>query len=73
MTDNFGRKIFHKQHIESSERLSNGFATYESFKHVYTAERYKEDVEIQLASNMQVSSSSTSSMSDVVFDECLYD
>jgi hypothetical protein len=72
--DNFARRIFHKQHIGSSERLSNGFDTYNKFKHIYTAEKYAEDVAELLASHSaNSSSSSSSSSSSGVHDESLYD
>jgi len=81
--DNFARKIFHKQHIQSSERLSNGFATYMAATDTYTAEKYAEDVEsfhasqappaVQVSSSGAASSAGVNSTSSAVHDEELYD
>jgi len=43
--DNFARSIFHQKHIFKSDRLKNGFITYNKCKHIYTHEKYEKEKE----------------------------
>jgi hypothetical protein len=44
LNDPFARSIFHTRHVECSDRLRNGFETYQKNIHVYTQAKYDEDV-----------------------------
>ena len=44
MNDPFARAIFHKRHVQHSDRLRNGFVSLSKVADIYTQEKYENDV-----------------------------
>lgn len=44
LNDPFARAIFHPRHVVKSDRLRNGFVSLLKVEHIYTQEKYEEDV-----------------------------
>jgi hypothetical protein len=44
LADPFARAIFHPRHVAKSDRLRNGFETLKTREHIFTQEKYEQDI-----------------------------